>query len=143
MVNELLSRIERADLAELRALWIRELGEPLPACGNRLYLRLTLAWRVQVAADVRKSKRVTQRLDRLAEKQAVHSNLRGLPAPAMPRGTELIREWQGTKHRVLIVSDGFIYQGDRYASLSVIARKITGTRWSGPRFFGLKGGTGR
>jgi DUF2924 family protein len=58
-------------------------------------------------------------------------------APLKP-GTRLIREWRGETHEVSVVEDGFTYRGSRYQSLSEIARLITGTRWSGPLFFGLK-----
>ena len=50
----------------------------------------------------------------------------------------ITRAWRGTVHRVHVLDDGFAYQGKRYASLSVIARLVTGKRWSGPRFFGLE-----
>lgn len=54
-------------------------------------------------------------------------------------GTRLIRQWEGQTHHVTVGEAGFEYNGERYKSLSVIARLITGTRWSGPLFFGLKG----
>ena len=53
-------------------------------------------------------------------------------------GTRLLRTWQGETHAVLILADGVEYRGVRYPSLSAVARLITGTRWSGPRFFGLE-----
>ena len=58
-------------------------------------------------------------------------------------GTRLVREWQGTVHVVDVMEEGFRWQGRVWPSLSVIAREITGTRWSGPRFFGLKTRPGR
>ena len=58
--------------------------------------------------------------------------------PELKPGTRLIREWQGRTYDVLVLDDGFSWQGTRYSSLSSIARKITGTPWSGPLFFGLK-----
>jgi hypothetical protein len=54
-------------------------------------------------------------------------------------GTRLIRQWEGKTHQVMVIESGFEYNGEQYKSLSVIARLITGTRWSGPMFFGLKG----
>ena len=54
-------------------------------------------------------------------------------------GSQLVREWQGEMHVVDVVDGGYRWQGERYASLSAVAREITGTRWSGPRFFGLAG----
>lgn len=140
MPADLLTEIKGASLAELRVLWTRTLGEPLPACGNRQFLRLMLAWRIQATPDVRTANKALRRLEHLAGRLDSHPASTRPLAPSMSRGTELIRDWKGTKHRVLVVSDGYIYEGDRYANLSVIARKITGTRWSGPRFFGLKGG---
>ena len=53
-------------------------------------------------------------------------------------GTRLVREWRGRTYEVLVLDDGFSWQGTEYRSLSAIARKITGTAWSGPLFFGLK-----
>ncbi len=67
------------------------------------------------------------------------------PAPKRKKlraGTRLVREWQGEVHDVLVASDGFLWRGARYRSLSVIARAITGTRWNGWTFFGLNGAAG-
>jgi len=58
--------------------------------------------------------------------------------PQLKTGTRLIREWQGRTYEVVVLDDGFSWQGTRCKSLSAIARKITGTAWSGPLFFGLK-----
>jgi len=58
--------------------------------------------------------------------------------PELKPGTRLVREWQGRTYEVLVLDDGFSWQGTRYRSLSAIARQITGTAWSGPLFFGLK-----
>jgi hypothetical protein len=61
-----------------------------------------------------------------------------LAAAKATAGTVLIREWRGVSHRVTVLDDGVVYQGRRYQSLSEVARLITGSRWSGPLFFGLK-----
>ena len=58
-------------------------------------------------------------------------------APYKP-GTEFLRHWKGTVHRVRVTTHGYEYQGEIYASLSIIARRITGTQWSGPSFFGTR-----
>ena len=67
---------------------------------------------------------------------------RGAVKPAPPislkPGTRLVRDWRGVTHMVLIHADGIEWRGQRYRSLSLVARKITGARWSGPRFFGLR-----
>ncbi len=62
----------------------------------------------------------------------------GSPAIRMKPGMRLVREWRGETHDVLVLEDGFEWNGQRRRSLSAIAREITGTQWSGPRFFGLK-----
>src|SRR4030088_1552578 len=60
------------------------------------------------------------------------------PSVSLRPGTRLVREWHGVTHTALIHADGIEWRGQRYRSLSVVARKITGARWSGPRFFGLR-----
>ena len=59
------------------------------------------------------------------------------PGVVLKTGTTLVRQWRGHAHTVVVREDGFEYQGERYRSLSVIAERITGAHWSGPRFFGL------
>lgn len=61
-----------------------------------------------------------------------------LATPSLRCGARLVRDWNGTSHVVDVVKGGFVYRGQTYKSLSAIARDITGARWSGPRFFGLK-----
>ena len=62
--------------------------------------------------------------------------------PKIKPGTRLLREWQGKVHEVIVLETGVEYRGEAWPSLSAVAREITGTRWSGPRFFGLKGAPG-
>jgi hypothetical protein len=79
---------------------------------------------------------------RLLERWGRNGSERGpLAEPVRTRlkaGTVLVRQWHGVTHRVTVVDDGFDFDGERFRSLSEIARKITGVRWSGPLFFGLK-----
>ena len=74
----------------------------------------------------------TRRALRAAAKADRKSALSNLPS----RGTRLVREWHGTVHEVEVLEDGYLWRGARHRSLSVIARAITGTRWSGPRYYG-------
>src|SRR5205823_10437464 len=60
------------------------------------------------------------------------------PAPLLKPGTRLLREWGGRTHTVIVLDDGFEFEGERHRSLTEIARRITGAHWSGPRFFGLR-----
>ena len=76
-----------------------------------------------------------------AERKALAAMARGNAAPTpghLRTGTRLYRSWQGITHEVLVLENGYCWQARTYASLSGVARAITGSRWSGPRFFGLK-----
>jgi hypothetical protein len=82
-------------------------------------------------------------LERAAEDKVDRRPPTEAPAARVTPGTVLIRERHGTSHRVTVLGDGVLLRGARYRSLSEVARKITGTRWSGPRFFGLRAPTKR
>jgi hypothetical protein len=96
-----------------------------------------LAYEVQAKLLGGLSAATRKRLRRLAERRA-DSGHAARAAPRLKPGTRLLREWQGETHHVTVLEEGFDYRGERHASLSVIARLITGTRWSGPLFFGLR-----
>ncbi|ABA05589.1 hypothetical protein Nwi_2335 [Nitrobacter winogradskyi Nb-255] len=89
---------------------------------------------------------IRQFLDRIVETQTPESIMAKLVAfdrgqVELKAGTILSREWNGITQRAIVVEDGFLWEGTRYDSLSAIAFAITGTRWSGPRFFGLRDST--
>ncbi len=79
-----------------------------------------------------------RRLAGIAEDLRKNKDLSGGPAIRVKPGLRLVREWRGETHTVLVLEDGFEWNGKRRRSLSAIAREITGTQWSGPSFFGLK-----
>ena len=78
-----------------------------------------------------------RQLKDLAQTLEVKSDLAKVRRVRLRPGARLIREWRGETHEVLVTEDGFLWRGENWRSLSVIAREMTGTRWSGPRFFGL------
>ena len=124
---------------ELKQLW-RELYDREPPPYNKPFLVKRLAYRVQELAYGGLSARAEAKLDRLIAEEEARLNGK-LPKNRGDRpiaGTRLIREWKGVEHAVTVLADGYEYQGRRYKSLSAIARAITGTRWSGPAFFGLR-----
>jgi hypothetical protein len=136
-----------ARLAALKGKTVRELKteyESLtstPAPNNsRVWLEQRLAYRIQELAFGGLSKPVIRLLDALADevegKKVRRSVISDSRNPVT--GTRLVREWDGTEHVVTVLTDGFDWQGRRYKSLSAIARDITGTRWNGYRFFGLR-----
>jgi hypothetical protein len=125
--------------AELKQLW-RELYDRDPPSLNREFLVKRLAYRIQELAYGGLSARAEAKLDRLiAEEDLRVKGKRPVRKGDRPiAGTRLVREWQGVEHTVTVLVDGYEYQGRPYKSLSAIARAITGTRWSGPLFFGLR-----
>lgn len=126
------------DLRGLRQMWKARLGDSPPTCKSPEIVRRLVAYRLQVRAFGGLSPDTKTRLRKLTrafERNPDHSLTRTLN---LKPGTVLAREWKGTRHQVRVLDDGFEYAGERFASLSEVARKITGTRWSGPLFFGLK-----
>jgi len=121
---------------ELRARWKRIFRtDPPPKLSRDLLIR-ALAYQLQEEAEGGLDTRTKRRLGSLARSHEA-GGTPTLPSSLRP-GTQLIREWRGRTHRVTVLAEGFDYAGRRYRSLSRIAREITGTRWSGPSFFGLK-----
>jgi hypothetical protein len=125
--------------AELKQLW-RELYDREPPLFKRDFLVKRLAYRIQELAYGGLSARAEAKLDRLiAEEEArLNGKLAKRRGDRPITGTRLIREWQGVEHAVTVLDDGYEYQGRPYRSLSAIARAITGTRWNGPVFFGVR-----
>ncbi len=120
---------------ELKKLWRELFDEPAPR-KKRDYLIPRLAWRIQELAYGGLSDKAQDRINRLIRsKEQLKPSSNRVKRPAV--GTKLIREYQGIEHHVTVTRNGFEYQGRTYRSLSHIAREITGTRWSGPLFFGL------
>ena len=134
--TEALSRLPAFDLGELRELWCHLYKtETAPRLSRELLVR-AVAYRMQEVASGGPRLELQRQLRRigLELQQTGRVKIR----PQLKRGTRLIREWRGQSHEVLVLDDGFSWQGTHYRSLSAIARKITGTAWSGPLFFGLR-----
>ena len=134
--REALSRLPHLDLAELRELWCQLYKtETAPRLSRELLVR-AVAYRMQEVAAGGPRLELERQLRRIALELQQTGRLRILPQ--LKPGTRLMREWRGQSHEVLVLDDGFSWQGTHYRSLSAIARKITGTAWSGPLFFGLR-----
>lgn len=118
-------------LEELRAIWRDRYGAP-PKLRSPELLAMMLAWRIQAEEE--------GGIETAARRALRRSSI----APGMtrlPPGSRLSRDWQGVRHEVTVESDGRLRWGDAtYRSLSEVARAITGSRWNGPRFFGLREG---
>lgn len=138
MTAKALAELQRLDTSALRARWVEAFGRPAPRHMSHDLLLRAVAYHVQEQAEGGLSKAARNRLARLAG--ANDTNVRAaISATArLKPGARLVREWHGKIHYVTVLDDGFDYRGAHYTSLSRIARDITGTRWSGPLFFGFK-----
>lgn len=126
-VTRAVAAIASMSLVELRSEWERRYGAA-PRHRSADLLRRVLAWRVQ--ADVHDG------LDAATKKLLAREDLPLRVAP--PPGMRLAREWAGRTHEVVVIENGVVYEGKTWGSLSEVARHITGMRWNGPRFFGLR-----
>src|SRR5437868_6103979 len=135
--REALARLPELELSELRQQW-RALykSEASPHLSRELLLR-AVAYRLQeVALGGLRPERQRQ-LRHIAQQFNETGEIRRRTRVELKSGTRLVREWQGRTYEVLVLDDGFSWQSTHYSSLSAVARKITGTPWSGPLFFGL------
>ena len=135
--REALLRLPNLDIRELREEWRRLYKtDASPHLSRELLIR-AVAYRMQEVAlgglrpePQRQMRQIAVELKQTGEAKRFR--------PQLKPGTRLMREWQGRTYEVVVLDDGFSWQGTRCNSLSAIARKITGTAWSGPLFFGLK-----
>ena len=134
------------DVRELQARWkivFRKLAPPhLP----KHLLFGVLAYKLQAEAlgDINNAtKRILEQSTGIKSRTQVARQLEILDRQqtTAEAGTMLVREWKGRKHRVMVMTEGFAWNGKTYSSLSAVAFAMTGTRWNGPRFFGLRDGT--
>ncbi len=123
---------------ELLALWQELFVKPAHPRLRRNLMILILAYRIQEQAYGGLKPSTRKRLQKLAAELEQNQKAPMPLTPQLKTGTKLLRQFQGEMHEVLVADEGFEYRGQRYESLSEIARQITGTRWSGPLFFGLK-----
>ena len=131
------SDLETMDRAALIAAWPKIFGTAAPKGLSRTFLRCFLATEVQKRRFGGLPRRVKTALRREDEPRP------GAQSPGLKPGGRLLREWNGITHVVDVSEVGYHWNGQRYRSLSAIAREITGAHWSGPRFFGLNGKSGR
>ena len=129
-----LIRLACADTNGLARRWRVVFGGRAPDLPRALLQRI-LAYRIQADAAGDLGATTIKLLDRLGR-----GEISEIPLPELRAkpGTLLVREWEGTLQRVVVLESGFAWNGGTYESLSKVARAITGTNWNGPRFFGLR-----
>ena len=139
-----LAALKTTPTLDLKRQW-RDLFEKEPPPYNRRFLESRLSYRIQELAYGGLKPETIERLEALGEQlDGGNVVLRRIRADAKPiSGTRLIREWQGVEHSVTVRDLDYEYQGRPYKSLSAVARAITGTRWNGWVFFGLKSRRGQ
>jgi hypothetical protein len=133
-----ISRLRGLELPDLRAVWEKHHGAIVPRTLRREMLIRSILWQIQAKTFGGLKPAIRKYLLEVAN--ATHSKTSVAPAPPIRirPGTKLIRVWQNRTHTVTALDEGFEWQGKRYRSLSRIARSITGTRWNGLIFFGVK-----
>lgn len=134
-----LAALKGAPAPVLKARW-RELFDTEPPAYDRRFLESRIAYRIQELAHGGLSRETVERLKVMAKQYAGQKleDRKVRPVSRPIAGTKLIREWEGVEHCVTVRRDHFNYLGAPYKSLSSVARAITGTRWNGWVFFGLK-----
>ena len=138
-VSALLDYLNQLSLDDLRQSW--RAAHPGVALPHRLSCDLmvrAIAWQVQCLRCGGLGPASERLLEKMARQLEISGTLEIERSVRPKTGTKIIREWRGRTYVVEAAGDGFVHDGSTFASLSHVARAITGTRWSGPRFFGLK-----
>ena len=136
-ISDEVRAIAGLELPRLRAAWRARWGEP-PKYRSRDLLARAMAYRVQAEAFGDLPAPVKRRAAEYAARFAADRGYAPTPGPVLKPGCSLVREWKGVRHEVAVTTDGFAYLGEPYRSLSQVAQRITGTKWNGLVFFGLK-----
>ena len=137
-----ITRLAALNLFELRGEWRRLHRMAPPARLSRDHLVRGIAYTLQAKSLGGLSNVMLRNLAQFDGAPAAGATAKPRLPVSLKPGTRLIREWRGITHTVLVHADGVEWRGERYASLTVVAREITGAHWSGPRFFGLRKRTG-
>jgi len=136
-----LAALSGMEVPKLRAEWRRLYRSHPPKLLRRDLLELGVAWKLQERVLGGLSAATKRQLTELVRTMATKSDLAKARKITLKPGARLVRAWGGETHEILVVEDGFVWRGKTWRSLSTIAREMTGTHWSGPRFFGLTGPT--
>jgi len=137
-LDKLIARLHGLGLKELRDVWREEMGGEAPPIRSPDFIRRLLAWKLQEHICGGLDLRTSRHLCALGDRYAKNPDCSPSSVLDLKPGTVLGRRWQGVRHDVTVTREGFLYDGENFASLSEVARHITGSRWNGPRFFGLR-----
>jgi len=137
-LDEDLSAITNLTIDQLRAAWPQRFGAALPRFRSRDLLARAFAYRIQAGQSGDLSLPARRRIAELARRFTEDRTFTPRPGPDLSPGTVLVREWRGARHEVRVLEQGFSYRGEALRSLSQAAHRITGVKWNGLVFFGLK-----
>ena len=137
LTNEI-AALRKATPADLKERWRALYCNEPPLRISRDLLVRALAYRIQEKALGGLKPSTRRLLAKVAAEASANRPIEVAPELNLKPGTVLLREWHGTQHQVIVGEDGIVFRGKPYKSLSEVACRITGTKWSGPRFFGLK-----
>jgi DUF2924 family protein len=137
LVREI-EELQEASSANLKERWRALYRSEPPRRMSRDLLIRALAYRIQEKALGGLKPSTRRLLTKVAADASARRPIQVAPEPRLKPGTVLLREWHGTQHQVIVREDGIVFNGKQYKSLSQVAYRITGTKWSGPLFFGLK-----
>lgn len=129
-VSILIAKIDAFDRGQCIAGWKEMFGRPPPKHLSAQFMKRVLIWETQTRAFGGLSSKTARRLKQIASGNPV--------ATVAKPGARLVREWNGRTYQVDVTDDGYVMDGKAWRSLSAIAKHITGTHWSGPRFFGVQ-----
>jgi hypothetical protein len=133
-----IASLSKLDIDGLRERWKATFGMAPSRDISRSFLTRAIAYRLQEKALGGLKPSTRRLLTEFADDRANGSAVAAAPSRIVRPGAVLVREWRGIHHHISVLEKGFSFRGKRYRSLSEVAREITGTRWSGPLFFGLK-----
>ncbi len=133
-----IEELQEAPSANLKERWRALYRSEPPRRISRDLLIRALAYRIQEKALGGLKPSTRRLLTKVAADASARRSIQVTPEPSLKPGTVLLREWHGNQHQVIVREDGIVFNGKQYKSLSQVAYRITGTKWSGPLFFGLK-----
>ncbi len=133
-----LNSLQTLSTKDVLKLWKEVVGSPPPCLTSREFLVAMVAWHQQAKRSGGLSHQTQRALKGFQKGRAGKMSVRPTMASPLPVGTVLLKTYQGARYPVTVQAEGFVFEGTVYGNLSEIARRITGTRWNGPAFFGLR-----
>jgi hypothetical protein len=130
--------MEATNINELRLAWRALFNQDPPFRPRQDFMQGHIAWAIQAKEHGGLKRKTSNQLKQLMDELRKGEEFKPEQTLTIKPGTKLIRQYQGKRHEVIVVEDGFRYEGESYNSLSSVAREITGTRWNGRVFFGVK-----